>query len=56
MERVTVYVDGFNFYYGLKRIKAVDSDWKQFTMRDHAPFCPVCEAAVRRMIDYLTDR
>jgi len=26
------------------------------TMRDRAPFCPVCEAAIRRMIDYLTDR
>jgi uncharacterized LabA/DUF88 family protein len=30
MERVTVYVDGFNFYYGLKRTKAVDKDWKKF--------------------------
>jgi len=30
MERVTVYIDGFNFYYGLKRAKASDSDWKQF--------------------------
>jgi hypothetical protein len=30
MERVTVYVDGFNFYYGLKRTKVVDRDWKKF--------------------------
>jgi len=30
MERVSVYIDGFNFYYGLKRKKAVDNDWKKF--------------------------
>ena len=30
MEKVTVYVDGFNFYYGLKRQKIVDKDWKKF--------------------------
>jgi len=30
MERVTVYVDGFNFYYGLKRKKEADRDWKKF--------------------------
>jgi uncharacterized LabA/DUF88 family protein len=30
MERVTVYVDGFNFYYGLKRQKIVDRDWEKF--------------------------
>jgi len=30
MERVTVYVDGYNLYYGLKRMMAVDSDWKLF--------------------------
>ena len=30
MERVTVYIDGFNFYYGLKRKIPTDSDWKQF--------------------------
>ena len=30
MERVTVYVDGFNFYYGLKRQKIVDNEWKKF--------------------------
>jgi uncharacterized LabA/DUF88 family protein len=30
MERVTVYVDGFNFYYGLKRQKAADREWKKF--------------------------
>jgi len=26
-ERVTFYIDGFNLYYSLKRMKALDSDW-----------------------------
>jgi len=30
MEKTIVYVDGFNFYYGLKRQKAIDKDWKKF--------------------------
>jgi len=30
MERVSVYVDGLNFYYGLKRFIQVDNDWKKF--------------------------
>ena len=30
MQRITVYVDGFNFYYGLRRMKTIDPDWKQF--------------------------
>ena len=29
-KRVTFYVDGFNFYYGLKRKKQVDRNWKRF--------------------------
>lgn len=29
-QRVTFYIDGFNFYYGLKRTKAIDADWKSF--------------------------
>lgn len=29
MERVTFYVDGFNFYYGLRTKKKVDAKWKQ---------------------------
>ncbi len=28
--RVTFYVDGFNFYYGLKRKKQVDRSWQRF--------------------------
>ncbi len=30
MKRVTVYIDGFNFYYALKRSKKLDSDWGKF--------------------------
>jgi len=30
MKRVTVYIDGFNFYYALKRTKKIDSDWRKF--------------------------
>jgi hypothetical protein len=30
MERVNFYVDGFNFYYGLKRMKATDPDRSWF--------------------------
>lgn len=29
-KRVTFYVDGFNFYYGLKRKKKTDRSWKRF--------------------------
>ena len=29
-KRVTFYVDGFNFYYGLKRKKKTDGSWKRF--------------------------
>ena len=38
MERVTVYVDGFNFFYGLKRMKAIDNDWKKFYWIDFVKF------------------
>jgi len=38
MERVTIYVDGFNFYYGLKRQKAVDSEWRSFYWIDFVKF------------------
>jgi hypothetical protein len=29
-QKVIVYVDGFNFYYGLKAISSMDSRWKKF--------------------------
>lgn len=30
MTRVTFYIDGFNFYYGLKRTRKIDPQWKDF--------------------------
>ena len=29
MQRVTVYIDGLNFYYGLRRAKTIDGDWQK---------------------------
>jgi len=29
MNRVSVYIDGFNLYYGQKRAEAIDNDWKK---------------------------
>ena len=34
MERVNFYVDGHNFYYGLRRLKAYDADWQRFYWLD----------------------
>lgn len=36
--RVTFYVDGFNFYYGLKRMKRVDPSWHHFYWLDVVKF------------------
>jgi len=38
MERVNFYVDGFNFYSGLKRLKKVDIDWQKFYWLDIVKF------------------
>jgi len=38
MERVSFYVDGFNFYHGLKRLKIADSDWQKFYWMDFVKF------------------
>jgi len=38
MERVSVYIDGYNFYYGLKRMKAADSEWRKFYWIDFVKF------------------
>ena len=38
MERVNFYVDGFNFYYGLKRLKGIDDDWQKFYWLDYIKF------------------
>ena len=34
-KRVTIYIDGFNFYYGLKRIKSADVDWRKYYWIDY---------------------
>ena len=38
MERVNFYVDGFNFYYGLKDMRRIDSDWRKFYWLDYVKF------------------
>jgi uncharacterized LabA/DUF88 family protein len=38
MERVNFYVDGFNFYYGLRDMKKLDSDWQRFYWLDYVRF------------------
>ena len=39
MERVNFYIDGYNFYYGLKRLKSADADWKKCYWMDFVKFC-----------------
>lgn len=38
-KRVTFYVDGFNFYFGLKRSKRTNPIWGQFYWIDMVKFC-----------------
>ena len=38
MERVNIYVDGFNFYHGLKRMRNADSDWQKCYWLDFIRF------------------
>ena len=38
MERVNYYVDGYNFYYGLKSQKESDLEWKKFYWLDFVKF------------------
>lgn len=37
--KVNFYIDGFNFYYGLKRIIEHKPDWKKFYWIDIVSFC-----------------
>lgn len=39
MKRVTFYIDGFNFYFGLKRTKKMHSEWAQFYWIDMVKLC-----------------
>lgn len=38
-KRVTFYIDGFNFYFGLKRTKRSDRDWQKFYWIDVVKLC-----------------
>lgn len=38
-QRVTFYIDGFNFYFGLKRSKKSDHDWAGFYWIDMVKLC-----------------
>lgn len=38
-KRVTFYIDGFNFYFGLKRTKRIDPAWKRFYWIDMVKLC-----------------
>ena len=38
MERVNIYVDGFNFYYGLKNMRYTDNEWQKFYWLNYVSF------------------
>lgn len=38
-KRVTFYIDGFNFYFGLKRMKNNDGEWRKAYWIDVVKFC-----------------
>lgn len=39
MKRVTFYIDGFNFYFGLRRTKRIDEAWRRFYWIDMVKLC-----------------
>ncbi len=39
LKRVTFYIDGFNFYFGLKRTKKIDPDWRKYYWIDMVKLC-----------------
>ena len=38
MNRVNVYIDGYNFYHGLKKMRKNDPDYQQFYWLDFVKF------------------
>lgn len=38
-QRVTFYIDGFNFYYGIKRSKKANTDWRECYWIDIVKLC-----------------
>lgn len=39
IRRVTFYIDGFNFYFGLRRTKRLDPGWRRFYWIDMVKLC-----------------
>ena len=38
-KRVTFYIDGFNFYFGIKRARSIDKDWGKCYWIDVVKLC-----------------
>ena len=38
-QRVTFYIDGFNFYYGLRRTKRIEPQWADYYWIDMVKLC-----------------
>ena len=38
-QRVTFYIDGFNFYFGMKRSKKIDAEWAKYYWIDMVRLC-----------------
>lgn len=39
VQRVTFYIDGFNFYFGLKRSRKIDAEWSRYYWIDMVKLC-----------------
>lgn len=55
-KRVTFYIDGFNFYFGLKRTKKADAAWRNFYWIDIVKLCEsfLGEGQVLEKVIYFT--
>lgn len=55
-KRVTFYIDGFNFYFGLKRSKRTDAAWRRFYWIDMVKLCEsfLGEGQVLEKVIYFT--
>lgn len=50
MQRVVFYIDGFNFYYGLKRTKKASSQWRNYYWIDMVKLCQSFLGADQRLV------
>lgn len=57
-KKVNFYIDGFNFYFGLRRIIKMKPDWKKFYWIDLVVFCSgfLNENEELGMVTYFTSR